>query len=264
MLSPLRRTLSVSAVQLSGHNKWSKIKTKKGIEDARRSQVYSKASRDIVVAARTGGSTDPDRNTALATVLRTAKASGVPKDNIERALVKASGGKDKGSQLMTYEALAHGIVGVIIECLTDNNVRTISKVREILKSHSAQFASVAFQFQRKGYVKVALHRGDYFSDRMDRLIETGLESTAEDFEEVASSDNSAEIEFTCPPNSLATLTSAVSAPGISSELLSSELIYAPLQGLEPPDETIEAKIADLVDALEEDDDTLRVWTTLDT
>jgi len=111
---------------------------------------------------------------------------------------------------------------------------------------------------------VALHRGDYFSDRMDRLIETGLESTAEDFEEVASSDNSAEIEFTCPPNSLATLTSAVSAPGISSELLSSELIYAPLQGLEPPDETIEAKIADLVDALEEDDDTLRVWTTLDT
>jgi len=237
---------------------------KNGLEDARRSQVYSKASRDIVVAVRTGGSTDPENNTALATVLRAAKASGVPKENIERALAKASGGKDKGSQLMTYEALAHGVVGVIIECITDNNVRTISNVREILKSHSAQFASVAFQFQRKGYVKVALDRGDDFSDRMDQLIETALEFTAEDFEEVASSENSAEIEFTCPPNSLATLTSAISAPGVSSELLSSELIYAPLQGLEPPNEIIEAKMADLVDALEEDDDTLRVWTTLDT
>ena len=129
---------------------------------------------------------------------------------------------------------------------------------------------------------MALDRGDDFSDRMDQLIETALEFTAEDFEEVASSENSAEIEvwsiyfesiysqvdfrlkFTCPPNSLATLTSAISAPGVSSELLSSELIYAPLQGLEPPNEIIEAKMADLVDALEEDDDTLRVWTTLDT
>jgi len=153
---------------------------------------------------------------------------------------------------------------VIIESLTDNNARTLSKVREILKSHSAQFASVAFQFQRKGYVKVALDRGDDFSDRMERLIETALESTAEDFEEVDSSNGSAEIVFTCPPNSLATLTSAVAASGLSREVLASELVYTPSSESALPDETIETQIADLVEDLEEQEDTLRVWTTLDT
>ena len=140
---------------------------------------------------------------------------------------------------------------------------------------------MAFQFQRKGYVKVALDRGDDFSDRMERLIETALESTAEDFEEVDSSNGSAEIvvwtffiltifvvdsrlKFTCPPNSLATLTSAVAASGLSREVLASELVYTPSGESPLPDETIEVQIADLVEDLEEQEDTLRVWTTLDT
>jgi len=260
-----KRCLSASTNYLSGHNKWSKIKTKKGLEDARKSQMYSKASRDIIVAARSGGSMDPEKNATLGAVLRTAKMSGVPKDNIERALAKASGKKGKRGELITYEALAHGVVGVIIECLTDNKVRTISNLREILKDHGAQFASVTFQFQRKGYVKVALARGHDFDERMEHLIERALEASADDFGEVDSSRDPAEIEFTCPPDTLATLTSVVASPELSRELLSSELIYMPLlQDSGPPDEMIAAKITDLVYALEEYEDTLRVWTTLDT
>jgi len=125
---------------------------------------------------------------------------------------------------------------------------------------------VAFQFQRKGYVKVALHKrdGDDLSERMDSLCEMAINCTAEDFEQVGSSGNSVEMEFTCPPNSLATLSTAVSAYGMDTDLLASELIYVPADTSRLPDEALEAEIEDLVAALEEDEDVLRVWTTLDT
>lgn len=143
---------------------------------------------------------------------------------------------------------------------------------------SAQFASVAFQFERKGYVKVALDHGDDFNDRVETLVETALEANAEDFEVIESADP-AEVEvrlqqhsitalltcplkFTCPPNMLAALASAVGVPA-SRGVLSSELIYTPLQESEPPDEELAASIGELVGELEEDEDTLRVWTTLD-
>ncbi|KZP20880.1 YebC-like protein [Athelia psychrophila] len=259
-LPPLRRSLCSSAVCLSGHNKWSKIKGKKAILDGQKSQIYGKAQRDILVAARNGGSIDPDMNATLAAALKAARAAGVPKDNIERAMNKAGGGKGQGCSLVTYEA-ARGSVGIIIEVLTDNNVRTLQSVRHILQENGAQFASVAFQFERKGYVKVALDHGDDFNDRVETLVETALEANAEDFEVIESADP-AEVEFTCPPNMLAALASAVGVPA-SRGVLSSELIYTPLQESEPPDEELAASIGELVGELEEDEDTLRVWTTLD-
>ncbi|KAF7965402.1 hypothetical protein HWV62_43708 [Athelia sp. TMB] len=231
LLPQLRRSFHSSAIHLSGHNKWSKIKGKKAILDAQKSQIYGKARRsekDILVAARSGGSTDPDKNITLAAALKAARAAGVPKDNIDRAMNKAGGGKGQGSLPVTYEALAKGSVGIII----------------------------------KGYVKVGLDRGEDFDDRLETLIETAFEANAEDFEEVESAEASAEFEFTCPPTNLATLAAAIDAP-VSRGVLSSELIYTPLQASEPPDEELAQKIGDLVGELEEDEDTLRVWTTLD-
>ncbi|KAF8892629.1 transcriptional regulator-domain-containing protein [Infundibulicybe gibba] len=108
------RHLSNSVVAFSGHNKWSKIKQKKGVMDAQKGAIYGKANRDIVLAARTGGSADPVKNLALAAAIRWAKEQDVPKENIEKALAKATKGKDQGGEHLTYEALAFGSVGIIM------------------------------------------------------------------------------------------------------------------------------------------------------
>ncbi|KII85141.1 hypothetical protein PLICRDRAFT_166690 [Plicaturopsis crispa FD-325 SS-3] len=262
----LPRSFSTSPVHASGHNKWSKIKTKKGAADAKKSAVFGKAYRDIMVAVRGGGSADPGLNSALAAVLKNAKSVGVPKDNIEKALAKASStGKDRGDQQVTYEAMAYGSVGVIVECLTDNLNRTAHNIRGILGSHGARLAPVGFLFTRRGYVNVSLDKGDDRDARTERLIEAALESGAEDFEEAETPDDptTTELEFTCPTENLAKLTAAVTRSGLSRDLLSSELVYAPVDKPESADEDLETKVAELVGALEDNEDTLRVWTTLD-
>jgi len=162
--------------------------------DAQKSAIYGKSSRDIVIAVRHGGSTDPEKNHALAAVLKRAKSLGVPKDNIETALRKAAGGKDKGNQNVTYEALAHGSVGVIIECLTDNTNRTLHNIRDILNTHNARFTPVGFMFQRKGCVRVGFHKMKDIESRVEALIETALEASAEDFEELTQTEESIELE----------------------------------------------------------------------
>jgi len=261
----VQHSFSTSAVNLSGHNKWSKIKQKKGVMDAQRSMIYGRAARDIVVAARTGGSADPERNAALAAVLKAAKAQGVPKANVENALKKASGGKDKGNQLATFEAVAHGTVGVMIECLTDNSNRTIHKLRQVLNTHNARFAPVGFLFVRKGLVRIALDKEpvDDLNRRIEQTFDAALTTPAEDFRVSSDSDDPVEIDITCAPHDLAKVTAAVTTDCLYRELLTSELVYVPREKAEEPDEELEAKVASMVESLEENEDTLRVYTTLD-
>ncbi|KAF8638493.1 hypothetical protein AX16_010476 [Volvariella volvacea WC 439] len=255
----LQRHFSSSPVTGAGHNKWSKIKQKKGVNDAARGAVFGKANRDIVHAIRNGGSADPTKNLALAAVLKWAKEQDVPKENIEKAIVKATQGKGKEGESLTYEALACNSVGVMIECLSDNATRTVHYVRDILNSHGARFAPVKFMFDRKGYVKVASKD----EGNLDRVIEAGIEAGAEDFEQLeGQEDGTHELELTCPPAMLAKVTAAVTSPDLQCELLSSELIYAP-QETTPASEEVESRLAGLVEALEANEDILRVWTTLD-
>ncbi|KAH9043015.1 YebC-like protein [Lactarius hengduanensis] len=273
------RPLSTSSPACSGHNKWSKIQQKKGINDLRRGQVYARASRDIMVAARNGGS-DPERNVALFNAVKKARADGVPKVNIESALQKAAGGKDGAGQLITYEALAHGSVGLVMyvqtearrraprsltrerECLTDNGNRTLHKTREILNEHNARFATVGFMFQHKGRVRVALDKQSAESGGVDRLLEETLAAGAEDFDQNPGSGEDVEVEILCPPNALGKITNAVTQSGLSQGLLSCELIYAPTEDPVEDDE-LSSIVKGLVNDLEENEDTLRVWTTLD-
>ncbi|KAH9171498.1 transcriptional regulator TACO1-like protein [Lactarius sanguifluus] len=223
------RLLSTSSPACSGHNKWSKIQQKKGVNDLRRGQVYARASRDIMVAARNGGSTDLERNVALFNAVKKARADGVPKANIESALQKRVE-KDGAGQLITYEALAHGSVGLIIECLTDNGNRTLHKTREILNEHNARFATVGFMFQHKGRVRVALDKQSAESGGVDRLLEETLAAGAEDFDQNPGSGEDVEVEILCAPNALGKITNAVTQSGLSQGLLSCELIYAPTEG----------------------------------
>ncbi|KAF8270338.1 DUF28-domain-containing protein [Lactarius quietus] len=256
------RPLSTSLPTFSGHNKWSKIQQKKGANDLRRGKVYARAFRDIMVAARNGGSADPERNVALFNAINKARADGVPKANIESALQKAAGGKDGGGQLITYEVLAHGSVGLIIECLTDNGNRTLHQIREILNEHNARFATVRFMFQHKGRVRVALDKQSAESGGVDRLFEETLTAGAEDFDHIPGSGEDVEVEILCAPNALGKITNAVTQSGFSQGLLSSELIYAPAEDAVEDDE-LSSTVKGLVSDLEENESTLRVWTTLD-
>ncbi|KAI0041558.1 YebC-like protein [Auriscalpium vulgare] len=264
------RPFSSTSAHLSGHNKWSKIKQRKGISDANKSLVYGRATRDILVAVRNGGSA-PDRNIALANALKKAKADGVPKATIEGALAKASG-RGAAGEAAVYEAMAHGSVGVLIECMTDNANRTVMQLREVLKAHSASFATVAFMFQRRGVVHVTLPAHSSSAARFDSpekwletVVDTALEAGAEDFDTWTVPEEGAHAEFFCAPTNLGLLTDAATAPALGTELEKSELVYAPsdVAAAGENDDGLDERIAELVQQLEENEDTLRVWTTLD-
>jgi len=225
--------------------------------------IYSKTYRDIIAAARAGSSADPSTNAALAAVLRSAKLFGVPKANIENALKKASGDKDKGSQLATYEAMAFGEVGIIIECLTDNSNRTVHRLRELLASHDARFAPVKYLFDRKGLVRVSVGKpeNEPVETRAENAIEVAL-PFIDDFSQNSEPGETIELEFTCQPENLGKVASALTSQPELVRELSSELVYTPTETI-AADEEMEGKVANLVEALEEHEDTLRVYTTLD-
>ncbi|EKM55731.1 uncharacterized protein PHACADRAFT_95157, partial [Phanerochaete carnosa HHB-10118-sp] len=246
---------------------WAKIKHKKGANDVKKGSLYSKASRvcdpqyDIIVAVRQGGGADPELNSALAAVIKRCKTQGVPKDNIEASLKKVSLGSESNAQAITYEGVS-GQIGLIIECVSDNPSRTATKTRELLNKGGARLTPVAFMFSRHGSVRVAIAEGEDFDARLERLVEAAFEADAEDFEQNEPSEGVVGIDFKCPPTSLTKLTSAVTAPGLCEELLASELVYSPIDPAEPPDEQAVTKIESLVETLEENDDVVRVWTTL--
>ena len=142
---------------MSGHNKWSKIKRKKGAADARRSKVWARIARDIMVAAREGGG-NPDMNARLALAVDKAKAENMPKENVERAIKRGTGeiaGADY--EEMTYEGYAPGGVAVFVEALTDNTNRTVADLRSLFSKAGGNLGtsgSVAFLFDQKAVFEI--------------------------------------------------------------------------------------------------------------
>ncbi|KAF7338466.1 hypothetical protein MVEN_02072600 [Mycena venus] len=233
------RAFSSSRSALAGHNKWSKIKEKKGINDVKKNAAYTKASREIMTAVRLGGSADPEKNSALAAILRRLKD--IPKENIQNALDKAIRKRDQRGEDIVYEALAYNKVALMI----------------------ARIAPVRFMFDRVGSVK-AIAKKEPDELALLNLIDIAMDNGAEDVKEILSTDTEVEFQFTCPPESLGQLTTALSTPGVCEALLASEVIFAPIDadstvGKEDPD--MANKIADLVREIEDDEDTKRVWTS---
>ena len=138
---------------MAGHSKWNNIKNKKGKEDAKRGQIFTKMSRMISVAVKEGG-TDPAYNAALQTAIDKAKAENMPNDNIERAIKKAAGeGQDQQFEEIWYEGYGPEGVAVIVQCLTDNRNRTAPDIRHAFDKYGGnlgQTGSVRFMFERKG------------------------------------------------------------------------------------------------------------------
>jgi len=160
---------------MSGHSKWSTIKRKKGAADAKRGKVFSRIVKEISIAVKEGGS-DPDANPRLRLALQNAKGANMPKDNIDRAINKAD--KDGANlQEVSYEGYAPNGVAVFIECLTDNNQRTVSQVRSVFNKRGGNLGtngSLSFIFDRKGVFTVK--RGDLDPDEFQlEIIDAGVE-----------------------------------------------------------------------------------------
>lgn len=143
---------------MAGHSKWKQIKHKKAVTDAKKSQLFSKVAREIMVAARAGG-TSAETNIRLRTALERARGVGLPKDNIERAIERAAGaGDDAKLQEFLYEASAPGGVLILIEGITDSINRSIAEIKHILSGHGAKLAgpgSVAWNFDKIGILVIS-------------------------------------------------------------------------------------------------------------
>ncbi|MGI9629275.1 MAG: YebC/PmpR family DNA-binding transcriptional regulator [Longimicrobiales bacterium] len=163
---------------MAGHNKWSQIKRKKAVNDAKRGQMFTKLIREITVAARSGGG-EPDFNPRLRLAVDTAKGANMPLENIERAIKKGTGeleGVDY--EEIDYEGYGPGGVALYIQTLTDNQNRTVAEVRHILDKHGGNLGtagSVAWQFDRKGLIYVTTTGVEE-----DAVFEAAIEAGAED------------------------------------------------------------------------------------
>ena len=167
---------------MAGHSKWANIQHRKGRQDATRSKLFSKLSREITVAAKMGDP-DPEKNPRLRLAVREAKSNSVPKDVIERAIAKATGGDSDALEEVRYEGYGPAGVAVIVETLTDNRNRTAASVRSIFGKFGGNLAetgAVSFMFERKGEI---VFTRDTCND--NELLEAAIEAGAEDVESSA-------------------------------------------------------------------------------
>jgi YebC/PmpR family DNA-binding regulatory protein len=232
---------------MAGHSKWANIQHRKGRQDAARSKLFSKLSKEITVAARMGDP-DPDKNPRLRLAVKEAKANSMPKDNIERAIRKAQGGDAETYEEIRYEGYGPGGVAVIVEAMTDNRNRTASNVRATFGKHGGNMGetgSVAFMFERKGQIVYPAAAGD-----AETVLEAAIEAGAEDVE-------SGEDGHTiwCEATALAAVAAALETALGESE--TTRLVWKPATTTELDLEGAQ-KLFRLIEALEDDDDVQHV------
>src|SRR6188768_1027511 len=164
---------------MAGHSKWSKVKRFKGAIDAKRGKIFSKLSKEISIAAKTGGG-DPDGNPRLRSAILAARSASMPNDNVERAIKRGTGEGTEAQHFdeITYEGYAPGGVAIIVEAATDNKNRTAAEIRSIFTKNDGNLAtsgSVSYMFHRKGRITVPRS-----SISEERLLEVTLEAGAEE------------------------------------------------------------------------------------
>jgi YebC/PmpR family DNA-binding regulatory protein len=237
---------------MAGHNKWSKIKRKKGVNDARRSKVWARITRDILVAAREGGG-DVSMNAKLALAVDKAKAENMPKDNIERA-VKRGTGEIEGADYVevSYEGYGPHGIAFFVEVLTDNTNRSVADIRSLFSKAGGNLGtsgSVAFQFERKGLIEIRDQIGE------DELFEVVAEAGAEDLER-----DDEGYSVTTSVESFGAVNAALSNAGIDVE--NAALVRQATTTTKLSVDQSE-KVLRLVDALEDHQDVQAVFTTLE-
>jgi YebC/PmpR family DNA-binding regulatory protein len=238
---------------MSGHSKWATIKRKKGAADAKRGQVFTRLTREIVMAARDGGA-DPDSNFRLRLAVDKARAQSMPKDNIDRAIKRAAGEGKEGEiyEEVFYEGYAPNGVAVIVECVTENRNRTVAEIRHLLSrsgGNMGELGSVAWQFKRSATFNFSASKYNF-----DKIFEIAVEGGADD---VTEEEN--EIDVVAPVEAFKTLVDRFRAANVAPAEAGLRMI--PTQEMElSVEDTLQVMRA--IEGLEELDDVQNVYSNL--
>ena len=229
---------------MAGHSKWKNIRIRKGKQDAIRGKIFTKVSREIIVAAKSGGG-DPDLNPRLRLAISKAKESSVPAENIKRSIQRGTGEIEGAAyEELVYEGKGPGGAGIMLECYTENKNRTVSEVRHAFTKHGGSLGengSVSWQFKRVGqmiFERAALDEDEFTLAAIDAGADD-VESDAESF------------TVYCPMEALHTTNSALEKAGFTASEVA--LIYKPSNMVELSNEDA-LKLLTLLDALEDVDD----------
>jgi YebC/PmpR family DNA-binding regulatory protein len=230
---------------MAGHSHWANIARKKSLIDAKRGKLWSKLAKAIIVAAKHGGA-DPDANLRLRYAIDTAKAVSMPKDNIQRA-IRTGTGELKGGNLeeSIYEGYAAGGVAVLCEILTDNKNRTAPEIRKIFEMCDGKLGAtgcVAYQFHRKGVVRMA--QGAVTEER---LVELTLDAGADDVKLAGD-----RWEITCEPAAITGVLDALRAAGVEPE--PGAIVRLPTTTISVDDVDVARKVLALLERLDDHDD----------
>lgn len=234
---------------MAGHNKWSKIKRDKGVNDAKRGAVFTKIGNMIAIAAKQG--TDPSMNPSLAMAIEKARQANMPKDNIQRSIDRAADKNAAQLEEITYEGYGPGGVGIIIEVATDNRNRTYPEVRTALTKNGGTMAdagSVMFQFARRGVIRVK-------ASGEDALL-TVLDAGAED-----ASEDEGELVVYTDMKELHSVTQAIKDAGL--EVADAELQYVANNDVPVTEQATADKLLKILDAIDDLDDVQNVHTNAD-
>jgi len=238
---------------MAGHSKWANIQHRKKAVDAKRGKIFTRINRELSVAARQGGG-DPDSNPTLRLAIEKANAANMPKDNIERAIKKATGDLEGVSyEELKYEGYAPGGVAVLVECLTDNRNRTVAEVRHAFTKYGGNLGtdgSVAYLFTKIGVLNFAPGTSE------DEVMEVALDVGADD---VVSEDDGS-IEVITTPETYSEVVTAMKTAGLKPE--NSEVTMRASLEVELDVETGQ-KVLRFLDVLEDLDDTQNVYSNAD-
>ena len=239
---------------MSGHSKWHNIQKTKGAQDAKRAAAFTKIAKEMIVAVKEGGgSTDPNNNSRLATVITKAKAVNMPNDNIKRVLERAAGaGSGENYEAITYEGYGPGGVAVMVETMTDSRNRTAGNVRHHFDKFGGNMGAsgcVAWNFNKKGVLVIDNEDGDY---EEDDVMMDALDAGAADFEPE-------EDVFTIytDPDEFNAVADALTKKGYTFASAQIEQVPNEYKKLESEDEI--KLMEKLIDAFEDDDDVQNVW-----
>ncbi len=238
---------------MAGHSKWANIQHRKGRQDEKRGKIWTRITREIIVAARSGGG-DINMNPRLRLAIEKAKAANMPADNIKRNVDKATGNLEGVSyEEIRYEGYGIGGAAIMVDCMTDNRVRTVAEVRHAFSKYGGNMGtegSVAFQFKHCGQFVFAPGASE------ERIMEVALEAGAED----VITDDEGTIEVLCPAPEFEAVKKALEAAGLHSEL--AEVTMRADSAIELAGESAQ-KMQKLLDVLEDLDDTQAVYHNAD-
>lgn len=238
---------------MSGHSKWHNIRLKKGKMDAERGKIFTKLSREIIMAAKAGGG-NPDANLRLRMAIQKARENSMPQDKIKSAIQRGTGELDGANyEELTYEGYGPSGVAVLVACATDNKNRTVAELRNIFSKcggNLGESGSVAWQFNRRGLISVPKN-----GKSEDEVMEIAIEAGAED---VKTEEETYDI-FTAPED-FAAVRSAVEAAGLT--IASADLSMVPSTTVAVEGKAVEQMLK-LMDQLDNHDDVQNVYANFD-